>query len=325
MTDTLTAAVVGLGKIGQGLDEDMNPHAYCLTHAQAFAHHPHFSLAGGIDSDSQSRGKFSLRFKVGAFSSVQDFARQNKADVWAVAGPTAKNFDIFKEVVATKPKLILMEKPLGENLSQAREMISMAKLAGVNLAVNFMRRTEPGVLQLKKFIHSGEIGTIEKAIVTYSKGLLNNASHFIDMMRFVLGESSQHQVLGGLDQNYEGDPEPDFLIHFGKTPVYFLSAREKNYSVRDIEFLGSRGGLRYLRGGQKIYAYPVVESQVFRGYRFQALEGREISSQLDRSQYFVAEHIAQHLKQGTRLEISADEAFRTMEDVERIRSLCRLQ
>lgn len=319
----ISAAVVGLGKIGQGLDEDMNPHAYCLTHSQAFAHHPSFNLVGGVDSDAQARGRFSLRFKVGAYSSVGDLARAAKPDVWVVAGPTKLNFEIFKEVLNFGPKIILIEKPLGENIDQAREMMAMSKAAKIELAVNFMRRAEPGVLQVKQILESGNLGSIDKAVVTYSKGLLNNGSHFIDLMRYWLGPSSHHEVMGATSENFEGDPEPDFCIRFGKTPVYFLSAREKNYSVRDIELIGSRGGLRYLRGGQKIYVHDVVESQVFKGYRFQSLDGKEIAGSLDRAQYFVADHLAQHILKGTPLVLPAIEALKTMEDVERIKSLCR--
>ena len=127
-----------------------------------------------------------------------------------------------------------------------------------------------------------------------------------------------------MGESFEGDCEPDFTIQFGRTPVFFLSAREKNFSVRDIEFIGSRGGVRYLRGGQKVFQHDVVESPLFKGYRFLSIEGKEIPSQLDRVQYFVADQIAKFLRSEGPLSFSAEEALKTMEDVERIKGLCQV-
>ncbi len=313
---------MGLGKIGQLLDEGKNPESFCLTHAAAFTTHKDFELRVGVDPNAELRQKFESRFGRAA---SPDLDKKVPADLWVIAGPTSKNFSIFKSVVALKPKMILMEKPLGASLEEAQQITALARQSGISLAVNFMRRAEPGVLKIREMIGSGQLGTIEKVIVTYSKGLLNNGSHFIDLMRFWLGDSSHHQVFGSISQHFENDPEPDFSITFGSTPVYFLSCKEKNYSVRDVEIFGSLGAIRYLRGGQKILHSPVVESSLFNGYRFLAMEEKEIPNSLDRVQYYVADQIAKSLKGETSILFDGASAFRTMEDVERIKSLCRLQ
>lgn len=318
----ISTALVGLGKIGQLLDEGKNPESHCLTHAAAFSIHKDFDLKFGVDPDPVLRKKFSGRFHVDA---IPDLTSSPSVDLWVIAAPTDKNLSVFKEVITRKPKMVLMEKPFGESLEQAEEINLLAARSGVKLAVNFMRRAEPGVLKVREMITSGQLGKIEKVVVTYSKGLLNSGSHFIDLMRFWLGESSHHQVLGSVDQRYESDIEPDFSIRFGQTPVYFLSCKEENYSVRDIEILGSQGAIRYLRGGQKILHANVVESPLFKGYRFLSMDEREIPNALDRVQYFVAEQISSAFKSNDSVLSDGRAAVKTMEDVERIRALCRVQ
>jgi len=320
--EQLSAAIVGLGRIGQLLDEGLDAATHCLTHSQAFSSHPDFKLIAGVDPNADLRTKFSTRFSSKAFASLNDLPKETRLDVISVAGPTNQNFQIFKQAIELKPKLILMEKPLGSDVSQAHEILRISKSAGVSVAVNFMRRAEPGVLEVQKLISSGQIGKIQKATVTYSKGLLNNGSHFVDLMRFWLGASSHHQILGSLNANFEGDPEPDFGIRFGNVPVYFLSGREEYYSLRDIQIFGSTAAISYLRGGQKIEVTNVVESQLYRGYRFLSFDGRELSTQINRVQYFVADQISNYLRKGTALNFDGSSALLTMEDVERVRTLC---
>lgn len=322
--EKISTAIIGLGRIGQLLDEALSSATHCLTHGQAFASHPDFKIVGGVDPDVDLQRKFNQRFSAPAFSQLQDFSKKFKADLFVIAGPTQKNFEIFKQVVELRPKMILMEKPMGADLEQAREILKLARSASVSVAVNFMRRAEPGVLEIKEIISSGALGKIQKAVVTYSKGLLNNGSHFIDLMRFILGSSSHHQILGSVGSHFEGDIEPDFSIQFGNVPVYFLSADENFYSLRDIQIYGSTGSISYLRGGQKILVNDVVQSQVFRGYKFLSFDGREIPTELNRIQYFVADQISQHLKNGSPLQFDGTSALLTMEDVERVRSLCQM-
>lgn len=318
------AAVIGLGRIGQTLDEGMKPSSYCLTHASAFSQHPDFELVAGVDPNPNLREKFRSRFNQPAFEKVEELDKLKSIDILVIAGPTNENFQVLKVALTFKPKFILLEKPMGKNLDEAREILQLVKKTEIPVGINFMRRAEPGALRVKELIRLGGLGQVEKVILTYSKGLANNGSHFIDLMRLWLGESSDHQVIGSLDQNFEGDPEPDFSIRFGKVPVYFLSAREKYYSVRDVEILGSKGALHYLRGGQKILHYQPIESQVFKGYKFLGLEPIEITSELDRSQLHVADRIAKFLKTEEPTGLEAETALRTMEDVERIRKLCQV-
>ncbi len=324
MAQAMEVAVVGLGKIGQYLDAELDSALYCLTHSSAVSQHSSFVLSGGVDPSEQSRRDFAQRFSAPVFSNLFEAASRTRFDGLILCGPTSENAKLIKQAVDLKPRWILMEKPMGQSLRDAAEIARMCQDSKISLGVNFIRRSEPGVLKVKDLIESGRIGRIQKVIVTYSKGLFNNASHFVDLLRFWLGEGSHHQVMGSVSQNHEGDPEPDFGMHFGGVPAYFVSAKEDQYSVRDIEIIGSRGVIQYLRGGLKIKVLDIVESKVFRGYKFVELDGSEIPSQLNRAQYFVMDSLAHSIQEGKALSFSGAEALKTMEHLERIKSLCHM-
>jgi hypothetical protein len=94
------------------------------------------------------------------------------------------------------------------------------------LAVNYMRRFEPGAASLKKRIESGEFGSIFKGVAWYSKGIMNNGSHFIDLLRFWLGEVTGVDVIRPGRLWNGTDPEPDVCLHFNQPPCISLPARK---------------------------------------------------------------------------------------------------
>lgn len=324
MPDAMGVAVVGLGKIGQYLDADLDSSSYCLSHSSAVAQHSSFLLSCGVDPNPQCRDDFAKRFSSPSFGSLAEAASKSRFEGIILCGPTSVNGSLLKQAVELKPRWILMEKPMGESLHEAKSILRMCQDAKVNLAVNFVRRSEPGAMRVREMIQTGRIGRAQKIIVTYSKGLFNNASHFVDLLRYWFGEGSHHQVVGSVEQSHQGDPEPDFMIHFGGVPAHFISAKEDNYSVRDLEIIGTRGSIQYLRGGLKIRVLDVVESKVFRGYKFLEFEGTEVMSQLNRVQYFVMDRLRESILEGRELDFSGTEALKTMENLERIKSLCHM-
>ena len=50
-----TAAVVGLGQVGQGYDYNSPDDSVILTHSTALKFHPRFESIGGVDQDPVQR------------------------------------------------------------------------------------------------------------------------------------------------------------------------------------------------------------------------------------------------------------------------------
>src|SRR5688500_8978687 len=114
-------------------------------------------------------------------------------------------------------------------------MVAACKASDCLLYVNYMRRSEPGVLEIKRRLVSGEIRTPVKGVVWYSKGLFNNGSHFFNLLEFWFGGMKKFKVIepGRL---WDGiDPEPDLQATFEHGTINFLSVKEECFSHHEID------------------------------------------------------------------------------------------
>ena len=223
------------------------------THAKAISKHPSFQLLGGVDTNHESQELFKLKYQVPAYSDVKEAFKWNSPDVVVVACPTVQHRDVIFQVLAhSKPKVILCEKPLSYSLNDAREILNACKKAGVKLYVNYIRRADPGALEVKSRLDSGRINSPIKGIVWYSKGFLHNGSHFFNLLEFWLGPFITGSIINSGSLYSEWDSEPDIHVKFKRGEVIFIAAFEESFSHYTIELISPEGRLRYDKGGELI-------------------------------------------------------------------------
>ena len=170
--------IIGLGQIGMGYDlEHQKDKVY--THAKAFYKSHDFELIAGVDSSKTKRDLFEKKYKANTYLNIESAIKVNQADVIIIASPTEKHYPILKEILnCSLPKAILCEKPLAYDIYDAEEMVNLSKKYRVKLFVNYMRRSDPAVIEIKKKIDSKKILTPLKGVVWYSKGFIHNGSTF---------------------------------------------------------------------------------------------------------------------------------------------------
>ena len=313
-----TAAVIGLGGIGQGFDYEAGDCNRVLTHAAAFSCHPHFELVAGVDPDPGARQKFEKKFGRPAFAAVRELYKAAAPEVLALAVPTPLHFEVFKEVISHSPKAIVCEKPLALKLAEGQMMNDLAAAAQCLLLVNYLRRFEPQVLELKKRIAQKEFGEIYKGTVWYSKGIMNNGSHFIDLLMFWFGEVTEIEVLHPGRKIRGDDPEPDVRMKFGGLDMYFLAGREECFSIRELELLGTSGWIKYSRGGEEIITKKTGPHPLFPGYTVLEEEGQLLKTDLPRYQWHVVDALYRAMVSGAPLNSTGVTALATLTVVDRI-------
>jgi len=319
-----TSAVVGLGRIGQGYDYASENPDLLMTHALGFARHPAYQLVGGVDSDAEARGRFEAKFRAPAFATVAELYRVIGPEVVSIGVPTPAHAAVFDEVFtasgARPPRAILCEKPIALRVRDAEKMVAVARERRCALLVNYMRRFDPGVRELRARVHEKAIGDIYKGVLWYSKGLLNNGSHLIDLLRYVLGEVTESEVVRSGRAWADTDPEPDVRIRFGEADVYFVAGREESFSICDLQLVGTRGCIQYLRGGVDIRITGTHDDPSLPGQGYQVLKEKSetVRDELYRYQWHVLEALDRHLKDGVPLASEGESALGTLRVVEKI-------
>jgi predicted dehydrogenase len=311
-----TCVLIGLGKIGMGYDFDISDESAIFTHARAIAAHPAFQLAGAVDISPKHRASFEMRYGVPAFDQVEVALRKLQPGIVVVATPSETHGSILAQVVNSwRPKLLLCEKPLAYKLDEAHYITEMCEKAGIELFVNYNRRSDPGVIEIKRRIDRGEISTPAKVNAWYSKGIMNNGSHIINLLEFWLGDVNNVTTIrpGRLLNNYDSEPDVEFQFDLGT--VVFRAAWEECYTYCCLELLSPSGRLRYDKGGESIEWQSICTDPIFDSYKILAEPAEAITNGMRNYQWHVYDQICKFLEATPTTLCTGRQALRTLEAI----------
>lgn len=163
-----------------------------------------FPVAGIYDVNPDRARALAQEFSIDrAFPSLESTVREAPASaVFDIAIPAA-------EILAVLPHLpdgasVLIQKPLGENLSQAHQILQVCSRKQLRAAVNFQLRYAPYVLAARSLIEQGAIGDLHDLEVrvsvftpwhlwSFMRGIprveiVYHSIHYLDLLRSFFGE-----------------------------------------------------------------------------------------------------------------------------------------
>ena len=192
----------------------------------------------------------------------ESFLAYDKIDGYMVAAPSDTHFDYVQQL-APKGKPIFCEKPLDLSLQKIDSIQKVIEKNKITLTVGFNRRFDPDIIQLKKEIKSGKIGTPHILKITSrdpapppaefiksSGGLfLDMIIHDFDMARYLLEDEpiyvySEADVMVDPAIGKLGDVDTAVTtLKFAKGTIVVIDDSRKavyGYDQR-IEAFGSKG------------------------------------------------------------------------------------
>ena len=299
----LRSAVVGLGRIGQGYDYDRSDAEVVLTHAAAFAHHDRFELVAGVDPDPAQRERFTAKFGAPAFASQAELPA---VDVVALATPAASHPADLDAALARGARAIVCEKPLAPTTAAGEAMIAACERAGAALLVNYMRRFDPAVAELRERLAGGAIGELRAGVGWYPGGLLENGSHMVDLVDFLIGPVDRMQVTAADAES------PAARLEAGGATIDLLPAPAGELNVFQLELIGTRGALRYLQSGMSYAIHGATRPE--RLPHVKVIDGAAEFQPTDLPRYgtHVLDGLARHLDDGVPLASDGPSALRAL-------------
>ncbi len=190
----LKAAVVGVNHIGK-------------IHCSCYKRHEHARLVAVCDLNERLAEAVAAEFGVKAYADLRTMLEQEDIDIVSIAtGGKENGSHHFAPAIAAMEagKDVLVEKPLSNDIGEAREMVAFARNKGVRLACNLNHRFVPAAYKAKQWIEQGDLGPILFVNMKLAIGNPNESSpwmhlralhpHSIDVIRYFAGDIRRVQA-----------------------------------------------------------------------------------------------------------------------------------
>lgn len=130
----IRTSVIGAGKMG-------------AIHTKVYSILPQSDLVAVVDTDIDKARKLARKYKCTAFANCSDIL--DKVEAVTIATPTSAHYELAKLFIENNIA-VMIEKPLASDVSQAREIVELAKNRGVVAAVGHSERCNPVVQAMKR-------------------------------------------------------------------------------------------------------------------------------------------------------------------------------
>lgn len=239
------------------------------THAAAYQACSRTELVGVCDSDPACVDRCGRHRCVSVrCTDHRELLELCRPAIVSIAVPTIRHAQILDDVLSFPGvQLVICEKPITLDSREAISLVEQAELIGCRLLVNYSRHYLPGMARVGRWIAQGRIGEFRLANAYYTKSVMHNGTHLIDLLRWWLGEL---RVVQASPAHWSGGMVEYCDVIF-ETPessrvnMYALDARE--YSLFEIDILGSAGRIMVTDGGDSITIREVRPHTAFPGYR----------------------------------------------------------
>lgn len=314
MSEVLNVVIVGCGRIAGGFDAD-GPAGAVLTHAGAYSEHSGFRIAACVDPDPDRRAEFRRRWNV-----ASDYAdlracleHEPHLDVASICSPTCEHRRDLDLLAESGVRAVFCEKPVTDSVAASARIVDDYRQAGKLLAVAYLRRWDAAMTELKQRIADGDWGQVRSIAGFYNKGALNNGSHLVDLIHFLIGPTRLDRVVAAHADNMADDPTVDAVLRLADDqPVHLIGGDAHDYAFFELTLVAERGVIQIEDSGFHVRTRWVRPSPRYAGYR-DVDDGRRTASALDRAFLAAVDNIAHALQDGAPLASSGETALAALQ------------
>ncbi len=257
---------IGAGNIVSGYQNNLTN-----CHLSAMFHSEYFNVVGVIEDDIEK----AKRFVKLTGAKIMEFEDLNPSDVdiVAICVPTNSHFKIIKRVCATGIRNIFCEKPFCSNLSEASMAFNSMTDKDINLYIGYQRSFMSDIKILKKRYDDGELGDFISGVFYYSKGLLNNGSHAIDLILKLFGKIEIEYIGEKVIDYSNDDPSVELILSSQGRHIKMIPLEESSASVFEFDIFFQRERIRFLDNFFYFERSLVTDDKRYPGYKKYISEG----------------------------------------------------
>lgn len=256
-----SAILIGLGKIGFQYDRNIDDPKIVLSHAKAISLNPNFDLIGGVDPSEENRINFQERYGVNGFKSIEDFPPIENLSLVVIATPTVNHLDTLRMVMKLNPKVILIEKPIAQNLNLAQASLDLIAKSNASVLCNYQRNVSDVFLDLAQKIDNDKLCGPFTVTAWFYGSFLNIGSHFISLFLLLFPENDHG--------TYSGDFRGNILtLQNNSVTIYLIQIPESAASVFEFSIFSKSVKIEYNSAISEIKYNYLIESNNYSDERF---------------------------------------------------------
>jgi len=252
------------------------------------AHYPAYKksgvpIAGLYDPDHEKAKKLADAWNTVAFTSAEEAAAVEGA-IFDLATPPAAHAKVLE--LLPDGSAILIQKPMGGDLTAATEILKICRRKNLTTAVNFQLRFAPMMLALKDAIAKGWLGEVVDFDVLLALStpwqlwefllkaprveIALHSVHYLDLIRQVLGDpKGVHAKTLGHPNHTVAQTRTSAILDYGDTVRCNLSINHdhafgRKYQACEFRVCGTEGAA-YLKLGVNL-DYPSGEPDILQIY-----------------------------------------------------------
>jgi UDP-N-acetylglucosamine 3-dehydrogenase len=203
------------------------------NHARVLSELPETQLVAVCDLDATRGQSIAKRYEAEWHSRDEDLLRRRDIDAVCICTPTTTHATIAL-MAAENRKHLLVEKPIADNLDDAKKIVDTCSALGLKTMTGFIERFNPGTRRLKKLIEEGVLGDIVLAFARRVNrwperigdvGIIkDSAIHDLDLMRYLFEEEpvSVYARAGSVGHRFEDYAE--VMMRFSGIRTGFVEA-----------------------------------------------------------------------------------------------------
>ena len=291
--EKIKAAIIGLGRIASLLEEDTLREKPC-THAGAIAANGDCILVAGCDTDEERRRLFAEKWRVPVYADAAEMLRGQNPQLLVIATHPDSHFYYCRLASQYKIPAVICEKPLADNIREARKIARLCEGNGPVIITNHERRYSRDYIRAKEILEEEKLGSVlgVRACLYMGKTrrlldqLWHDGTHLADAIMFLSGAKLKHRRCWGAKlksrngtawlEGYLQKEEKKFNHGVSRSkdknsafvPVIFEIGAGRDHLVFEIEFSCEKGRLRIGNGVFEVFeSVPSPYAEKFRSLK----------------------------------------------------------
>lgn len=248
----IKAAVIGVGNMGK-------------NHVRTYAEIPDVNLIAVADLNEGLGDATARDYNVKYYKDYNEMLAVEKIDLVSICVPTIYHYEVARNCMKKKVN-VLLEKPITDNILEAKKLLKLAKQQNIKFLVGHIERFNPAVKKVKEILDKKELGDVIAIIARRVGGFppqINDANigidlaiHDVDVVNYLFNQLPG-KVYVNKQRNHiiNRDDSIDIFLKYSKATAYIQSNWITPVKIRKLNISGTDGYIEMDYITQKIEFY----------------------------------------------------------------------